>query len=95
MATGAKKNTGHVFAIKTYKIARTDEQHRRLLDKEVLALKTVDHPNICRLFETYEDRFDVHLVYVTRATGVPTNVASHAALLTRWTRHATPTNQCG
>lgn len=64
VAKGTKKNTKHVFAIKSYKIARTDDRHRRLLDKEVLALKTVDHPNICRLFETYEDRFDVHLVYV-------------------------------
>ena len=57
-----KKNTGQLFACKTYNVERVAGDKRRLLDAEVDALKVVDHPNICRLFETFEDRFDVHLV---------------------------------
>lgn len=57
---GIHKLTGEIRAIK--QIARSKiKKYERFLN-EVTALKTLDHPNIIKLFEIYQDETDVYLV---------------------------------
>jgi len=54
------KDTEEVRAIKT--ISRDKIKNYKRFINEVNVLKTLDHPNIIKLFEVYEDKTDVHLV---------------------------------
>jgi calcium-dependent protein kinase len=54
------KDTGEVRAVKT--IHRDKIRNYQRFLNEVNALKTLDHPNVVKLFEIYEDDDHVHLV---------------------------------
>jgi len=54
------KETGEVRAVKTIHREKIRNYQRFL--NEVNALKTLDHPNVVKLFEIYEDDDHVHLV---------------------------------
>ena len=58
MATENK--TGEIRAIKT--IAKRKVCSRKRLLNELNILKTLDHPNIIKLYEIYEDKKFLHLV---------------------------------
>ena len=57
---GIHINTGEVRAIKQISRSKITKIERFL--NEVHALKTLDHPNIIKLFEIYEDKDNVYLV---------------------------------
>lgn len=57
---GIHKLTGDVRAVK--QIARSKIKKYERFINEVTALKTLDHPNIIKLFEVYEDEENVYLV---------------------------------
>ncbi|CAI2364292.1 unnamed protein product [Moneuplotes crassus] len=57
---GADKDTGEIRAIKSIKKSRIRSKTRLL--NELSTLKTLDHPNIVKLFEVYEDSESIHLV---------------------------------
>lgn len=56
------KRTGKRFAMKTINLDRINKSQLRELRLEVSALKLVDHPNIVRLYETFEDRTTMRLI---------------------------------
>ena len=60
MRKAKDKDTEEVRAIKT--ISRDKIKNYKRFINEVNVLKTLDHPNIIKLFEVYEDKTDVHLV---------------------------------
>ena len=49
------------FAIKSIKKQKISK-HRQILKRELEILTIVDHPNIIKLYETYEDELYLHLV---------------------------------
>lgn len=51
---------GRTVAVKRVRI--TDEDSKRGFDKEVQIMKSLDHPNVCRLLETYEQGNTMFLV---------------------------------
>ena len=55
-----EKNTEEVRAIKTVDKIKIRNKKRFL--NELNTLKTLDHPNIIKLFEVYEDENSIHLV---------------------------------
>ena len=55
-----KKGSKIVRAIK--KIPRTKVKHPERFRREIDIMKTLDHPNIIKLFETYEDQRYIYLV---------------------------------
>ena len=55
-----EKDTGEIRAIKTIRKNKIQEKKRFL--NELNILKTLDHPNIVKLFEIYEDEESIHLV---------------------------------
>lgn len=57
---GIHKATGEIRAIK--QIARSKIKKYERFINEVNALKMLDHPNIIKLFEVYEEEDDVYLV---------------------------------
>lgn len=54
------KVSGEIVAIK--RIPRQKIRNYQRFLNEITALKTLDHPNIIKLFEIYEDEDDVYLV---------------------------------
>jgi calcium-dependent protein kinase len=50
------------FAIKTLKKDFLNPHSLKSLEDEVSILRTLDHPNIVKYFETYEDDFYIHIV---------------------------------
>ena len=50
------------FAIKTLKKDFLNPHSLKSLEEEVSILRTLDHPNIVKYFETYEDDFYIHIV---------------------------------
>jgi calcium-dependent protein kinase len=50
------------FAIKTLKKDFLNPHNLKSLEEEVSILRTLDHPNIVKYFETYEDEFYIHIV---------------------------------
>lgn len=50
------------FAIKTIKKDFLNPHSLKSLEDEVSILRTLDHPNIVKYFETYEDDFYIHIV---------------------------------
>jgi len=64
--TAVNRQTQAERAVKTLHKKGLD---RTMWESEILALKMLDHPNIVRLFEAYEDSQEVHLVMQMCAGG--------------------------
>jgi len=56
---GKHKNTGCVRAIKT--VAKDNVRNAARFKKEIAIMKVMDHPNIIKLYETFEDRRNIYL----------------------------------
>eukprot|EP00933_Yihiella_yeosuensis_P005288 TRINITY_DN10977_c0_g3_i1.p1 TRINITY_DN10977_c0_g3~~TRINITY_DN10977_c0_g3_i1.p1 ORF type:complete len:485 (+),score=150.93 TRINITY_DN10977_c0_g3_i1:53-1507(+) len=54
------KETGTIRAIKSISIAQTKNLQR--LQQEIDLMKVMDHPNICRLYDSFQDKRNVYLV---------------------------------
>jgi calcium-dependent protein kinase len=59
VSKGVHKATSVVRAIKT--IAKTKVKHIERFKKEIAIMKIMDHPNIIKLFETFEDHHNIYL----------------------------------
>ncbi|CAM9510307.1 unnamed protein product [Ectocarpus sp. 13 AM-2016] len=64
---GIKKRTGEMFACKTFMVSSVPKKkaQRRILEtlrNEIDLLRSLDHPNIVRAYESYEVGQDLHLV---------------------------------
>lgn len=57
---GTEKKTKEVRAIK--KIAKAKIKNPQRFFNEITALKTLDHPNVIKLYESFEDEENVYLV---------------------------------
>ena len=57
---GTNKSTGAVRAIKT--ISKSQVKNIERFRQEISIMKQLDHPNIIRLFETFEDHRNIYLV---------------------------------
>lgn len=57
---GTEKETGNQRAIKVIKKDKIKNLQR--FQNEILALKTLDHPHIIKLFETFQDDQSIYLV---------------------------------
>ncbi len=57
-----KHNKNLKFAIKTLKKDHLNTHNLKLLEEEVKILRELDHPNIVKYFETYEDEFYINIV---------------------------------
>lgn len=57
---GTNKSTGVVRAIKT--ISKTQVKNIERFRQEISIMKQLDHPNIIKLFETFEDHRNIYLV---------------------------------
>ena len=57
---GTNKSTGVVRAIKT--ISKSQVKNIERFRQEISIMKQLDHPNIIRLFETFEDNRNIYLV---------------------------------
>jgi len=49
------KKTGKVRAVKIIKKDTMNKNEMKLLETEINILKTMDHPNIVKLYEAYQD----------------------------------------
>lgn len=56
------KLTGDVRAMKIIKKEGVDEQFISILNNEIKILKMLDHPNIVRLYEIYQDPKNIYLI---------------------------------
>ncbi|CAK0828672.1 unnamed protein product [Prorocentrum cordatum] len=59
VSKGVHKSTAVVRAVKT--IAKTKVKHIERFKKEIAIMKIMDHPNIIKLFETFEDHHNIYL----------------------------------
>eukprot|EP00752_Nemacystus_decipiens_P008893 g7938.t1 len=64
---GLKKRTGEMFACKTFMVSSVPKKkaQRRILEtlrNEIDLLRSLDHPNIVRAYESYEVGQDLHLI---------------------------------
>jgi len=59
VSRGVHKSTAVARAIKT--IAKTKVKHIERFRKEIAIMKIMDHPNIIKLFETFEDHHNIYL----------------------------------
>jgi len=59
VSKGVHKSTGVCRAIKT--IAKTKMKNVERFKKEIAIMKIMDHPNIIKLFETFEDHHNIYL----------------------------------
>lgn len=57
---GVHKKTGQIRAIKT--IPKTSVKYVAKFKQEIQIMKELEHPNIIRLYETYEDDANIYLV---------------------------------
>ena len=57
-----KKEIGEKFAIKCIKKSNVERDDIKLLRREIQIMKSVDHPNILKLFEVYESEEEFFLV---------------------------------
>jgi calcium-dependent protein kinase len=60
VSKGIHKSTSAVRAIKT--VAKTKARYVERFKREIAIMKTMDHPNIIKLFETFEDHRNMYLV---------------------------------
>eukprot|EP00929_Paragymnodinium_shiwhaense_P008642 TRINITY_DN11259_c0_g1_i1.p1 TRINITY_DN11259_c0_g1~~TRINITY_DN11259_c0_g1_i1.p1 ORF type:complete len:659 (+),score=237.32 TRINITY_DN11259_c0_g1_i1:80-2056(+) len=51
--------TNEMFSVKS---VHKKGAHRVQLEAEIISLKCLDHPHVCRLYEIFEDHHDIHLV---------------------------------
>lgn len=58
------KKTGIKFAVKCLDISRVgdSEEKQEQLRQEIISMSQLDHPNICRLHEVYEDDKHIYLI---------------------------------
>jgi calcium-dependent protein kinase len=59
VSKGLHKSTGVTRAIKT--IAKAKMKHVERFQREIAIMKIMDHPNIIKLFETFEDHHNIYL----------------------------------
>jgi len=59
---GTSKKTGEKFAIKCIKKTMVEGDNIKLLRREIHIMKKVDHPNVLKLFEVFEDDDEFFLV---------------------------------
>ena len=55
VATVRNKRSGKEYALKTVNVQTVGAQGLADLRKEIDAMRRLDHPNICKLYETFED----------------------------------------
>lgn len=60
--SGRHRLTGNEVAIKTFKKASLSSKRLAFLRNEIRVYLRLDHPNICRLLDVFEDADSVHLV---------------------------------
>ena len=56
------RTTGDEFAVKIITKTSMDEEERIAMNNEILILSQIDHPNVIKLFETYETNEELFLV---------------------------------
>jgi len=56
------KLTGDIRAMKIIKKDKVDEAYLRSLNTEISILKQLDHPNIVKLYEIYQDTKNIYLI---------------------------------
>jgi serine/threonine protein kinase len=56
------KDSGEEKAVKIINKAKMTEKQKRMFQNEIEALRKLDHPNIIKLFEIYEDETSFYLV---------------------------------
>ena len=58
------KQSGKSFAIKTIRKSNliTNEEAKAVFENEIHILKQLDHPNILKIYEVYEDARSIHIV---------------------------------
>ena len=59
---GINKITKKSFAIKTIDLCKIRPEQLHLLRDEVEIMKMLDHPNVIKLYETFEEESKLHLV---------------------------------
>lgn len=59
---GIRKSDGVKFAIKTIEKKYVQEKHAEQLTREINIMKKIDHPNVLKLIEIFED--DTSLIFV-------------------------------
>jgi len=57
-----RKETGDTFAMKTVNMNRILPEALEDLRSEIQLLKEIDHPNVIKLYETYEDKRHMYLI---------------------------------
>ncbi len=65
MMKGTHRITKNVYAIKTFDLCKIKDSYQVGLDSlynEINSLKMLDHPNVIKLHETFEDANKLHLV---------------------------------
>ena len=64
VATVRKRSSGEAFAMKTISLSGKEREERSRVLSEVHIHARLDHPNICRLYETFldEDTAELHLI---------------------------------
>ena len=60
--TGIHRMTKKVYAIKTIDLCNIKNDQLDLLRNEVNIMKMLDHPNVVKLYETFEEENKLHLV---------------------------------
>ena len=56
------KTTRAEYAMKTINLSRVDKSQLKELQTEIRILKQLDHPNVVRLYETFEDKHKIKIV---------------------------------
>ena len=56
------ESNNSIYALKTIDLKRVPEYFKEELKNEIEVLKTLDHPNIIRAYETYEKKNHLSLV---------------------------------
>merc|ERR1719450_1403527 len=67
VSKGKNKSTGAVRAIKT--ISKAQMKNIERFKKEIAIMKMMDHPNVIKLYETFEDHRNIYLVMEICAGG--------------------------
>lgn len=60
--TVTHRKTGEIYAMKSINLARINKAQLKELRNEIRILRQLDHPNIVRLYETFEDKKAIYLI---------------------------------